>query len=65
MITRKQSQEYWKQISQERARKRKEKLASGKLIIGLDKNGKPIVIPVDQPILTLAERFHKLAEDKT
>jgi len=45
MITKKQSQEYWQRITKERARKRKEKLASGKLVIGLDKSGKPITLP--------------------
>ena len=42
------SEEYWKQISEERARKRKEKLAKGELIIGMDKNGKPITLPKDK-----------------
>jgi len=40
----KRSEEYWKQITRERERKRKEKLASGELVIGLDKSGKPITL---------------------
>ena len=52
-------------IAEDRDSKRAKGLRDGTLTIVLDDNGIPIVIPVDQPILTLAERFHKLAEEKT
>jgi len=45
MITKKQSKEYWNKITKERERKRARKLASGDLVIGMDKNGKPITLP--------------------
>lgn len=50
------------EIREDRDSKRAQGLKDGTLTIVLDHNGIPIVVPIDQPILTLADRFHKLAE---
>ena len=50
-------------IREDRDQKRSRGLEDGTLTIVLNDNGIPIVIPVDQPILTLAEKFHRLAEE--
>ena len=52
------------EIREDRDRKRGRGLRDGTLTVILNDNGIPIVIPVDQPILTLAEKFHRLAEEK-
>lgn len=39
------SVQYWTELKKARELARAKKLASGKLVIGLDKHGKPITIP--------------------
>lgn len=36
---------YWKEIKQARELARAKKLATGELVIGLNRNGKPITLP--------------------